>query len=109
MKMINLNNGTKIPLVGIGTNTFGKVDNMYQNPINFDTKELRSAIKVGYRLIDTAISYRNEEVIGKALKESGISREEFILTTKLPGREGYLTDEEIDQAVKMSLNNLETN
>src|SRR5690554_7012372 len=108
MKYIKLNNGSKIPLVGIGTNTFGKVDNKYANEINYDTKELDSAIKLGYRLIDTAISYRNEEVIGIAAENSKIDRNEFIITTKLPGREGYITKDKVINAVNQSLKNLRT-
>lgn len=108
MKNIKLNNNLEIPLVGIGTNTFGKVDNQYMNEINYDTKELDSAIKVGYRLLDTAIAYRNEEVIGLAVKNSKIDRSEFIITTKLPGKEGYIKKEEVIVAVNQSLKNLKT-
>jgi len=108
MRKIVLNNGIEIPMVGIGTNTFGKVDNQYYNEINFDTKELRIAIDVGYRLIDTAISYRNEAVIGKALKESNIDRTEFFVTTKIPGGKGYLSKEEVHNAVTKSLEALNT-
>ena len=48
MKYIKLNNNLEIPLIGIGTNTFGKVDNQYAAEINYDTKELDTAIQVGY-------------------------------------------------------------
>lgn len=41
------------------------------------------AIEVGYRLIDTAASYKNEEAVGRAIKESGVAREELFITTKL--------------------------
>lgn len=108
MKMIKLNNGITIPLIGIGTNTFGKVHNQYQGDINYDTKELVSAIKVGYRLLDTAISYRNEAVIGRAVSESLIAREDFIITTKLPGTKGYILKDEISKAINQSLENLKT-
>jgi diketogulonate reductase-like aldo/keto reductase len=47
-------------------------------------KNLSSAIELGYRLIDTAIYYRNEAVIGKAVKESNIERSEFFITSKIP-------------------------
>ena len=69
-------NGHKIPTLGTGTNTYGKVDKNFFGEINFDTNELLSAINLGYRLIDTAIYYRNEAVIGKAIKESKLKREE---------------------------------
>lgn len=109
MKYIKLNNNLEIPLIGIGTNTFGKVDNQYAAEINYDTKELDTAIQVGYRLLDTAIAYRNEEVIGLAVEKSGIKRSDFILITKLPGQVGYIQKNEIIDAVNQSLKNLKTN
>ena len=66
---IKLNNGVILPLVGLGTNTYGKVNHDYFGEINHDTKQLEEAIHLGYRLIDTAISYRNESVVGLALKK----------------------------------------
>lgn len=48
--------------------------------------ELTSALEVGYRLIDSAVNYENEGIVGKAVRESGIPREEIIVTSKLPGR-----------------------
>lgn len=109
MKKIKLNNGIEIPLIGIGTNTFGKEGNEYQGELDYNTKELESAIKIGYRLLDTAIAYRNEAVIGKAINESIIDRDEFIITTKLPGKVGYITKEEIKAAIDSSLDNFKTN
>jgi diketogulonate reductase-like aldo/keto reductase len=84
MKSFRLNNGYEIPVVGTGTNTFGKEGKVFTGTINFDTTELRSAIELGYRLIDTAIYYRNEAVIGKAVKESGMNRSDFFITSKTP-------------------------
>jgi diketogulonate reductase-like aldo/keto reductase len=75
MKTVTLNNGVIMPLLGFG---------VFQVP---DPEECRrsvtDALKVGYRLIDTAASYGNEEPVGKALRESGIPREEIFVTTKL--------------------------
>ena len=75
MKNIILNNGVEIPVLGYG---------VYQIS---DLKEcercVREALEVGYRSIDTAGAYQNEEAVGKAIKESGIKREEIFLTTKL--------------------------
>ncbi|MER2116690.1 MAG: aldo/keto reductase, partial [Enterococcus casseliflavus] len=85
METIELNTGIQIPVIGSGTNTFGKENREYQGAINDDTTELLTAIKLGYRHFDTAISYRNEAVVGKAIKESGIDRSEFFLTSKIPG------------------------
>lgn len=84
MNYLKMNNGLKIPVLGTGTNTFGKENNDFNGKITYDTKELKSAIELGYRLIDTAIYYRNEAVIGKAVKESSIAREEFFITSKIP-------------------------
>lgn len=109
MNKIKLNNGIEIPLIGIGTNTFGKEGNLYHGEINFDIKELEYAITNGYRLIDTAISYRNEAVIGKAITNANIPRKDFIITTKIPGGKGYLSNDEIDKAINDSLKNLNTN
>jgi len=58
MRYLKLNNGFSIPVVGTGTNTFGKEGNVFSGAITYDTRELRSAIKLGYRLIDTAIYCR---------------------------------------------------
>ena len=71
MRELTLNTGINIPIIGSGTNTFGKVDHQYMGEINGDTTEILSAIEVGYRHFDTAIAYRNEAVGGKAIKESG--------------------------------------
>lgn len=71
-----LNTGAKISKIGFGT---------WQTP-NGDTayNSVASALKHGYRHIDTARVYGNEESVGKAIKDSGIAREEIFLTTKLP-------------------------
>lgn len=89
MKHITMNNGFKIPVLGTGTNTFGKKNHDFIGDINYDTKELISAFSLGYRLIDTAIYYRNEAVIGKAVKASGIPREEFFITSKIPEKDEF--------------------
>lgn len=70
-----LSNGVKIPLVGFGT---------YKSGDDEDTsKAVKNALKLGYRMIDTASFYGNEIGIGKGIKESGIDREEIFLVTKL--------------------------
>lgn len=70
-----LRNGVKIPCVGFGT--WIKND----GEIEFDS--VKEALNCGYRHIDTATSYGNEGAVGKAVKESGIPREEIFVTTKL--------------------------
>lgn len=109
MKHITLNTGVKIPMIGSGTNTFGKVNREYMGEINGDTKELLDAISLGYRHFDTAIAYRNEKVVGSALKESGIGRNEFFITSKIPGSEQYYTSEAaIRHGIESSLQELDT-
>lgn len=70
-----LNNGVKIPCVGFGT---------WQTP-NGDTavQAVKDAIAAGYRHIDTAAGYGNEESVGAAIRESGVAREELFITSKL--------------------------
>ena len=75
MEYITLNNGIKMPMVGFG---------VFQIQDSKTTQEVvEVAIKTGYRLIDTAQAYGNEEAVGKAIKSAGIHREELFITTKL--------------------------
>ena len=71
---ITLNNGLNMPLFGLGT---------YQAHGREVEKAVRAALDEGYRLIDTAAMYGNEEEVGKAIRESGIAREDIFVTTKL--------------------------
>ena len=70
-----LSNGVKIPCVGFGTWQAADGDIAYN--------AVMDALKAGYRHIDTAAIYRNEESVGRAIKDSGIPREEIFVTTKL--------------------------
>lgn len=109
METITLANGLEMPLVGTGTNTYGKEDNQYNGALNGDFSALEHAIQAGYRLIDTAISYRNEAGVGKTIADSGVPREEFYITTKIPADEAYIsTKEAVEQTVLTSLKNLKT-
>lgn len=74
MEYVKLNNGVEMPILGFG---------VYQIPKEETKKCVLDAIKVGYRAIDTAQSYFNESEVGDAIKESGIPREEFFITTKI--------------------------
>ncbi|MDO7904827.1 aldo/keto reductase [Paenibacillus sp. JX-17] len=75
MEYVTLNNGIKMPILGYG---------VYQIPDQEECEKcVLDAIHVGYRSIDTAQAYRNEEAVGRALKKSGIVREEFFITTKV--------------------------
>ena len=75
MQKVTLNNGVEMPILGFG---------VFQIP---DAKECErsvlEAIGAGYRLIDTASAYLNEEAVGSAIKKSGLAREELFVTTKL--------------------------
>lgn len=70
-----LSNGVVIPGIGFGT---------WQIPADESYEATKKAILNGYRHIDTAYAYQNEEGVGKAIKDSGLKREEFFITTKLP-------------------------
>jgi len=75
MKKVKLNNGVEMPILGFGV--FQVTD------LNECERCVLDAIQTGYRLIDTAQSYQNEEAVGTAIKRSGVPREELFITTKL--------------------------
>src|SRR5688572_7712303 len=75
MKHIVLNNGVEMPILGFGV--FQVTD------AEVCERSVYEAIQTGYRLIDTAASYLNEDAVGKAIKRSGVAREELFVTTKL--------------------------
>ncbi|TDS14213.1 diketogulonate reductase-like aldo/keto reductase [Maribacter caenipelagi] len=75
MKNRILNNGVEMPILGFGIFQINDLKECEQSVLN--------AIEVGYRLIDTAASYGNEEAVGKAIQKSGVAREELFITTKL--------------------------
>ena len=109
MEFVTLNTGIQLPIIGSGTNTFGKLDRAYMGEINGDTTELQDAIALGYRHFDTAIAYRNEAVVGQAIKESGIDRSAFFITSKIPGTKEYTQDTEaVKKGVHASLKALDT-
>ncbi|RSK38467.1 aldo/keto reductase, partial [Hymenobacter perfusus] len=75
MQTVELNNGVKMPILGFG---------VFQVPDPIECENsVFEAIKAGYRLIDTAAAYMNEEAVGKAIQRSGVPREELFITTKL--------------------------
>lgn len=75
MEFVTLNNGLKMPILGYG---------VYQIPDHEECERcVLDAINVGYRSIDTAQAYRNEEAVGRAIKKSGVPREELFITTKV--------------------------
>ena len=74
MENIILNNKLECPVVGIGTFMLSPAD---------AENSVREALKMGYRLIDTANAYVNERAVGRGMRESGVAREEIFLSTKL--------------------------
>lgn len=80
MEQVKLNNGNEMPILGFG---------VYQVRPDQTETAVSTALKVGYRLIDTAEYYRNEAETGKAIAESGIPRNEVFITTKLPPQSSY--------------------
>jgi 2,5-diketo-D-gluconate reductase A len=78
---VTLNNGVQMPILGFG---------VFQIPDEQTEQAVADALAAGYRLLDTAAAYGNEEAVGRAIAKSGIPREELFVTTKLwCGRHGY--------------------
>src|SRR6476469_5396816 len=75
MQTVKLNNGVEMPILGFGV--------FQVKDLNECERSVVDAIQTGYRLIDTAQSYENEEAVGKAIKRSGVKREELFITTKI--------------------------
>lgn len=97
MEYVTLNNGVKMPMLGFGVFQIADADVCEQ--------AVYDALMTGYRLIDTAAVYGNEEAVGRAIKRSGIPREELFITTKLWVQDaGY---EKTKKAFETSLSNLQ--
>ena len=90
MEYTVLNNGLKCPLVGIGTFMLAPAD---------AENSVREALKMGYRLIDTANAYVNERAVGRGMKESGVDRGEIFLSTKLWPSE-YENENAVDETLE---------
>jgi diketogulonate reductase-like aldo/keto reductase len=99
MYNVKLNNGVEMPILGFG---------VFQIPDPAECeKSVLTALEAGYRSIDTAASYGNEESVGAALKKSGIARKDLFVTTKLwVADAGY---EKAKKAFEVSLNKLQLN
>ncbi len=99
MQHVILNNGIEIPILGFGVFQIADLSECERSVLD--------AIRAGYRLIDTAASYMNEEAVGKALKRCGVARKELFLTRKLwIQRNGY---EGTNHAFEDSLKRLQLN
>ena len=98
MEYVTLNNGMKCPAVGIGTFMLAPAD---------AENSVREALKMGYRLIDTANAYVNERAVGRGIKESGVPREEIFLSTKLWPSE-YENENAVDETLeRLGVSNVE--
>jgi 2,5-diketo-D-gluconate reductase A len=75
METVTLNNGVVMPILGFGVFQIADLSEC--------ERAIVDAIDVGYRLIDTAASYENEEAVGRAIRRSGVPREQLFITTKL--------------------------
>jgi 2,5-diketo-D-gluconate reductase A len=82
MPTVLLRNGSEIPVIGLGTWPLRGAES---------TAQVRTAIEAGYRLIDTAANYRNEDSVGQGIRDSGIERSEIFVTTKFD-REWHSVD-----------------
>lgn len=90
MEYIELNNGIKCPVIGIGT--------FMLSPAEAENS-VREALKMGYSLVDTANAYVNERAVGRGMKESGIAREDVFLSTKLWPSE-YENENAVDETLE---------
>ena len=95
MEYFNLNDGNKIPVIGIGT--------FILTPDQAE-ESVYNSLKAGYKLIDTANAYVNEKAVGRGVKKSGIAREDVFITTKL-----WPTVYEDENAIDKTLERLDTN
>ena len=95
MEYLTLNNGVQMPLVGFGT---------FMLDGETCAEAVSTAIKSGYRMIDTAEAYGNEKAVGDGIKRSGIDRRELFVVTKV----NFKSYENAEQAVTQSLANLQT-
>ncbi|MEF3355509.1 aldo/keto reductase [Paenibacillus sp. GYB006] len=94
MKKVILNNGVEMPILGFGVYQIEDPDQCEQ--------AVYDALVAGYRLIDTAAAYMNEEAVGRAIKRSGVPREEIFITTKL-----WIQDSGYESAKKAFAKSLE--
>jgi 2,5-diketo-D-gluconate reductase A len=96
MQTVTLNNGVEMPILGFG---------VYQIPPEQTEQAVTDALAAGYRLLDTAAAYGNEEAVGRAIKTSGIPRDELFVTTKLWVQDAP-AEENTERAFETSLTKL---
>lgn len=86
MKEVRLNSGVMMPAIGFG---------VFQIPVHETERAVTDALEAGYRMIDTAASYFNEQQVGDAIRHSGLKREDLFITTKL-----WVQDYEYEDALR---------
>ena len=89
---VTLGNGAELPLLGMGT---------WQLEGEDAYRSVREALEVGYRHLDTATGYGNEREVGRALRESGVARDEVFVTTKCPPERAGRERETIEQSLEL--------
>ncbi|PTH57974.1 aldo/keto reductase [Staphylococcus agnetis] len=92
MNTYTLNDGHIIPQIGFGTYKLNGVEGLHA---------IQNALKVGYRVLDTAYNYENEGAVGKAIAQSKVAREDITIISKLPGR--YQAYDDVFQTIEESL------
>lgn len=97
MDYLKLNNGMEIPTLGIGTFRIKSKD---------AEPAVEEALKLGYRLVDTANVYQNEVAVGKGIKNSGVPREEIFLTSKIWPQD--FKERKVKKAIQKTLKRLDT-
>lgn len=102
MQEVQFSNGVRIPMLGFGTAAIG----VFQRNDHYVKGVIANAIKTGYRHIDTASVYGNERSVGQAIRESGLARKQFFITSKVwDSEQGY---DETLRAFDRSLRRLDT-
>jgi 2,5-diketo-D-gluconate reductase A len=91
-KTVNLPGGTPLPLIGFGTWQL-RPDTAYDS--------VRAALDIGYRHVDTATLYKNESDVGRAVKDSGVDREQVFITTKLPPRDARHARRTLESSLRL--------
>jgi 2,5-diketo-D-gluconate reductase A len=91
-KTVNLPDGTALPLIGFGT---------WQLQPKAAYESVRAALEIGYRHVDTATLYQNESDVGRAVKDSGLDREQVFVTTKLPPQDARHARRTLESSLRL--------
>ena len=109
MEYFRLNDHHLIPKIGCGTSRYGKVNGDFNGELNHDPTEVIQALDAGYCMFDTAIIYRNEELVAEAIKQCRIHRADIFIASKIDRDDQYVkTNDLVRQSIKSSLKRLDT-